>query len=156
MTKNRGMLLETIINKTIKQYKDMDIALIHKKNLDVKFASVDNNNHIKGGVIIAKSTVDYYGIYNGSFIAFEAKSVIGTSIPKGNFKEHQHNYLKTIKKHNGFAFYILLFKDTNEFFFIDISMIDYNKKSINLEYIRIHGILLELIYPGVIDFITCL
>lgn len=156
MNNNRGMLLETIINKTIKQYKNKNIALIHKKTLDIKFSSVDKSNNIKNGIIISKSTVDYYGIYQGSFIAFEAKSVIGTSIPKNNFKDHQHDYLKTIKNLGGIAFYIFLFKSTNEFFLVDISLVNYEKKTITLEYIKKKGMSLELIYPGIIDFIIYL
>lgn len=156
MNNNRGMLLETIINKTIKQYKDINVALIHKKTLDIKFSSIDKNNKVKDGIVSSKSTVDYYGIYKGTFIAFEAKSVNGETIPKNNFKEHQHNYLKSIKNHGGIAFYILLFKETNEFFLADISIMDYKKKSITLKYIKEKGISLELIYPGVIDFINFL
>lgn len=150
---NRGMLLETIINKTIKQYKDRDMAIFHKKQLDIKFSSIDEMKNIKNGVVMSKSTVDYYGIYRGFFVAFEAKSSNTNNIPKSNFKEHQHNYLKQIKKHQGFAFYIFLFKETNEFFMADISIINYEKKSITIEYIRKNAISLDLIFPGVIDFI---
>lgn len=153
---NRGMLLETIINKTIQQYKEKNIALFHKKTLDIKFSSIDEMKRIKNGVVMSKSTVDYYGIYKGSFIAFEAKSSNTESIPKSNFKEHQHNYLLKIKEHSGYAFYIFLFRQTNEFFLADISIIKYEKKSITLEYIRKEAISLDLIFPGVIDFIKCL
>ncbi len=156
MNNNRGMLLEAIINKTIKQYNEKDVALFHKKKLDIKFSSVDDVRNIKGGVIASKSTVDYYGIYKGSFVAFEAKSSRNNIFSKSNFKEHQHNYLKKIKKHGGIAFYIFLFKETNEFFLADISFINYEKKSINIEYIRREAISLELIFPGVIDFIKYL
>ncbi|MGL5617462.1 MAG: Holliday junction resolvase RecU [Metamycoplasmataceae bacterium] len=153
---NRGMLLETIINKTIKYYEDKDIALIHKKTLNIKFSSIDEMRRVKNGIVISKSTVDYYGIYNGSFIAFEAKSSNVNVIPKSNFKDHQHNYLLRIKKHKGNAFYIFLFKQTNEFFLADISIVNYRQKTITLEYIRNKAISLELLYPGVIDFIKYL
>ncbi|MGL5308930.1 MAG: Holliday junction resolvase RecU [Metamycoplasmataceae bacterium] len=153
---NRGMLLETIINKTIRYYEEKSIALIHKKTLDIKFSSIDEKRRVKNGVVISKSTVDYYGIYKGSFIAFEAKSSSINVISKSNFKNHQHDYLLKIKKHNGMAFYIFLFKRTNEFFIIDISLVNYRKKTITLEYIRSKGIALELIYPGIIDFIKYL
>lgn len=156
MNNNRGMLLETIINKTIKQYKSKDVAIFHKKELDIKFSSVDGMKKIKNGVIMSKSTVDYYGIYKGSFVAFEAKSTNTNNIAKSNFKEHQHNYLNLIKKHGGFAFYIFLFKNTNEFFLMDVSLVNYEKKTITIEYIRAKAISLDLIFPGVIDFIKFL
>ncbi|MDK2819564.1 MAG: Holliday junction resolvase RecU [Mycoplasmataceae bacterium] len=154
MNNNRGMLLETIINKTIKQYKENDVAIFHKKTLDIKFSNVNAKNKIDNGVIMSKSTVDYYGIYNGSFVAFEAKSTESIIVPKNNFKLHQHNYLKTIKKHGGIAFYIILFKTTNEFYLIDVTLVDYNKKLITLEFVRKNGCSLDLIFPGVIDFIS--
>ncbi|MGL6125144.1 MAG: Holliday junction resolvase RecU [Metamycoplasmataceae bacterium] len=153
---NRGMLLETIINKTIKYYKEKNIALLHKKTLDIKFSSIDEMRRVKNGVVISKSTVDYYGVYKGKFIAFEAKSSNTKTIPKNNFKDHQHNYLQEIKKHSGLAFYIILFKRTNEFFLVDISIINYRKKSITLEHIRKTSISLDLIFPGIIDFIKYL
>lgn len=37
---NRGMLLESIINNTNEYYFKNGIALIHKKNLDIKFKNV--------------------------------------------------------------------------------------------------------------------
>ncbi len=156
MNNNRGMLLETIINKTIKEYNEKGIALFHKKTLDIKFSSINDIRKIKDGTIVSKSTVDYYGVYKGSFVAFEAKSSNRNRIPKSNFKEHQHNYLKKIKNHGGIAFYIFLFKETNEFFLVDISLVNYEKKSITIENIRREGISLELIFPGVIDFIKYL
>jgi recombination protein U len=153
MNNNRGMLLETIINNTIKQYKQKGVAIFHKKSLDIKFSALDGTKKIKNGVIISKSTVDYYGIYQGSFVAFEAKSSKTNTIPKNNFKVHQHNYLKTIKKHGGLAFYILLFKETNAFFLVDVSLINYEKKSITIQYVRDKAIELDLLFPGVIDFV---
>ncbi|MGL5205555.1 MAG: Holliday junction resolvase RecU [Metamycoplasmataceae bacterium] len=153
---NRGMLLETIINKTIKYYDENAIALIHKKNLDIKFSSIDEMRRVKNGVVVSKSTVDYYGIYKGSFIAFEAKSSNTMIIPKNNFKDHQHEYLLKIRKYGGNAFYIFLFKQTNEIFLADISLVNYRRKTITLEYIRNKAIQLEIIYPGVIDFIKFL
>ncbi len=156
MYNNRGMLLETIINNTIKQYREKEIAIFHKKMLDIKFSSLDITKKIKNGIIVSKSTVDYYGIYHGIFVAFEAKSVKAKTIPKSNFKEHQHNYLKSIKRHGGLAFYIILFKGTNDFFLVDVSLINYEKKSITLEYIEEKAIKLDLLFPGVIDFLKYL
>ena len=77
MNKNRGMLLETIINQTNSFYIINNICLIHKKNLDIKFSSVvlkDKKLVAKDAKITNKSTVDYYGLWKGKFLAFEAKS----------------------------------------------------------------------------------
>ncbi|MGL5438378.1 MAG: Holliday junction resolvase RecU [Metamycoplasmataceae bacterium] len=153
--KNRGMLLEKIINKTINSYKNNGTALFHKKNLDIKFERVDKELNVYNSVISKKSTVDYYGIYKGRFIAFEAKSTNKEYLSFSNFKEHQHNYLLEIEKYLGIAFYIILFKKTSEFFIIKASNINLQiKKSITKDFILNNGYYLEIIYPGYIDFLS--
>jgi len=62
---NRGMLLESIINNTNEYYFKNEIALIHKKNLDIKFKNVKlekNKLLLNNASIFSKSTVDYYGV----------------------------------------------------------------------------------------------
>ena len=69
--KNRGMLLEQILNKTIEYYNKNNIAFFAKKNLDIKFSKVfvdDRNKKLESSFISKKSTVDYYGIYKGNIL----------------------------------------------------------------------------------------
>ncbi|MGZ9428357.1 Holliday junction resolvase RecU [Mycoplasma sp. 1012] len=152
-TKNRGMILEKIINNTIKFYLENNIAIFHKKNLDISFKKVSNNNELENAIISKKSTVDYYGIYKGFFICFEAKSTNENYLPKQNIKDHQLKYLKNINAHGGISFFIILFKHLERFFLISANKIDLNsEQSINIDFLSKEGIEIELMYPGIIDF----
>ncbi|MBN3534421.1 Holliday junction resolvase RecU [Mycoplasma procyoni] len=155
-SKNRGMILENIMNKTIKFYEDNDIGVFHKKNLDVQFSKVSSNNELKNAVISKKSTVDYYGVHKGIFVCFEAKSTNETNLPWQNIKEHQFNYLKKIHKHGGLAFFIILFKNLERFFILPIQKLDEykNEGSLSLNFIEQNSIEMELMFPGIIDFVS--
>lgn len=157
MTKNRGMFLETLINKTIRFYKQNNVALFHKLPLNIKFKSVSrvkNKLFIEKGFIDQKSNTDYYGVYKGRYIAFEAKSTQKDVLPFSNLKAHQQNYLREIDKHGGVAFYIVAFTSDTEFFLIDYKLIDnLSKKQLSIVEARKYGFPIELEYPGILDFI---
>ncbi|VEU59713.1 Holliday junction resolvase RecU [Mesomycoplasma neurolyticum] len=156
LTKNRGMLLETLINKTIKFYEENNIAIFHKKNLDITFKKINKNLELKNGVISKKSTVDYYGVFNGKFVCFEAKSTNDNFLSWSNIKEHQLNYLKKIHKHQGLAFFIILLKNIDKFFLLFANEVNYKKEKINLDFLKNKGFELDITYPGIIDFIEIL
>ncbi|UWD34095.1 Holliday junction resolvase RecU [Mesomycoplasma molare] len=153
ISKNRGMILEQIINKTIKFYLENNVAIFHKKNLDISFKKVHNNNELENAIIAKKSTVDYYGVFKGNFISFEAKSTNENFLPKSNIKKHQLDYLRKIKNHGGISFFIILFKHLERFFIISIDKLNL-KESLNLTFFEKNGIELELMYPGIIDFVS--
>lgn len=84
------MLLESIVNRTILMLEQEGVALIHKKGLNLSFKSVDRKERrVDGARIVSKSTVDYYGVFRGRFIAFEAKSVEEDYFPLANIRKHQ-------------------------------------------------------------------
>ncbi|WP_033160856.1 Holliday junction resolvase RecU [[Mycoplasma] collis] len=154
ITKNRGMILETLINKTIKFYEENNVAIFHKKNLDVKFKDVGKNKKIENGVIFKKSTVDYYGIYKGKFVCFEAKSTNDNYLAWNNIKEHQFKYLKKIHQMGGIAFFIILFKNTDKFFLLFVeNLMNIKKIKIDLLFLKNNGYELEIHYPGILNFI---
>lgn len=154
---NRGMLLEQIINKSIDFYIRSKIAFFRKQNLNVKFQEVNkNNNSIKNGYIYSKSTVDYYGIYKGRYVCFEAKSTELDYLPLNNIYPHQKQHLKFISNLGGWAFYLVYFKKYNQIFLVDIKTLDIeNKKTISLKEIASCSFKLDLIFPGIIDFLSC-
>ncbi|MEA4115308.1 Holliday junction resolvase RecU [Mycoplasma sp. 744] len=155
--KNRGMLLETILNNTINYYFKNKLAIIEKKTLPIKFNSINKNKDIIGGHLFAKSTVDYTGCYNGLFVAFEAKSTNKLYLPKTNIKKHQIQYLDIINANGGKSFFIIFFSKIEEFYFIEFKQIkEYLDKSIHYKIIKKQGKKLDLIYPGIIDFLPCL
>ena len=156
--KNRGMMLESIINKTIEIYRTHDLAIFHKRPLSINFSGVENGKlKIKDGWIKSKSTADYYGIYKGVFIAFEAKSTNLKSLPLTNIKDHQIEYLKDINRHMGYGFLIVGFNLFNEYFLIPLEAIEkIEKKSLSIEIARQEGYLLDFVYPGMVDFLPIL
>lgn len=157
MHKNRGMMLESIINKTINIYKKNKVALFHKKEVPIKFSKIQESNgklKISEGRIERKSTTDYYGVYKGMFIAFEAKSTKLNSLPINNIKDHQLQYLFDVKEMGGKSFFIVCFQKFDEYFIIHPETISsLERKSLSIEIARDQGIRIELIYPGIIDFV---
>ena len=152
-TKNRGMFLESIINKTIQLYKLNGIGIFHKKSVPITFSGVKGTNEIKRGWLSSKSTVDYYGIYQGYFVSFEAKSTNEKSLPLSNIKDHQLDYINQIKAHGGVAFFIVAFSSFDKYFIVEPSVFNkLNKKSLSIELAKKECIELELIYPGILDF----
>ncbi|WP_029512878.1 Holliday junction resolvase RecU [Mycoplasmopsis iners] len=155
--KNRGMLLENIINRTIEYYKQNKLAYIEKKSLPIKFKSVGQKLNLEQAFISNKSTVDYIGCWQGSFIAFEAKSTQEDSLPKDNIKAHQIEYLDLIEQNGGIAFFIVFFSSKDEFYLVEFSLIKpHLNKAIKYEMIKKIGKSLELTFPGIIDFLPYL
>lgn len=158
--KNRGMLLESLINKTISFYKENDIGIFHKKEIPIKFSSVNKNGNqlkVNNAFILQKSTTDYYGLSNGSFYAFEAKSTNDNVLPFKNIKKHQIQYLLEVNKHGGRGFFIIAFATHNKFFIIwPEELMEIERKSLTLDQAEQIGIEITLMYPGILDFIKCI
>ncbi|AXJ68332.1 Holliday junction resolvase RecU [Mycoplasmopsis bovis] len=158
MYKNRGMLLETIINQTIDYYTYNHIAFIEKKGLPIKFSNItskENKLLLFNAFVYKRSTVDYIGCYKGRFIAFEAKSTNESFLASGNIKEHQKNYLKEIDKNGGIAFLIVFFGLYDEFYLLmysDFMKIE-SKNQYRYEWIKKIGKRIPLTFPGIIDFL---
>ncbi|TCG10474.1 Holliday junction resolvase RecU [Mycoplasma todarodis] len=156
--KNRGMLLESILNTTINLYRKNNVALFHKKEIPISFGKVIKNGkniRLDNAFIKSKSTSDYYGVFKGKFIAFEAKSTNQKSLPLSNIKHHQRKYLNDVQNHGGIAFYIFSFKTYDKYFMIYVDTIEnLRKKSFSLDDANEHGIELDLVFPGILDFLA--
>ena len=154
--KNRGMFLETLINKTIVIYRKNDVGIFHKKQIPITFASLKKEGNrlgVENGFVMSKSTTDYYGIYKGIFVAFEAKSTNQDRLPLANIKVHQSNYVNQINNHGGVAFYIVGFKTYDEFYFVTANDIEScDGASLSITYARANCTPIELQYPGILDF----
>ncbi|VEU78279.1 Holliday junction resolvase RecU [Mycoplasmopsis columbinasalis] len=153
-SKNRGMLLESIINRTLHYYENNNLAFIEKQIVPIKFKGVDNESNLQSAHIYRKSTVDYIGCFRGKFVAFEAKTTESNVIEKANFKKHQINYLQKIHNVNGVVFYLLFFGCANEFYFLDFAdFLKFEGKAIHYNEIKKTGFKLDLLFPGIIDFL---
>lgn len=152
--KNRGMLLEELINKTINFYNQNEIGYFAKNHLNIKFQK-ENLNNISSAFIKNKSTVDYYGIYKGKYITFEAKSTDKNYLSFANIKKHQHDHLQLISKLGGISFYLIFFKNHSLLFKVNIDQINLNnkKKNISINDLEKVAIKLDIIFPGIINFL---
>ncbi|PXX85677.1 Holliday junction resolvase RecU [Staphylococcus warneri] len=121
--RNRGMFLEKVINMSNKQYLERNLALINK------IPTPTSINKRKGTArYTEKSTVDFTGVSLGTFIAFDAKEVAINRFDFNRLQPHQENYLKNAFLQKGEAFLLILFKQTNALYRIDIHEYQYVKQ----------------------------
>ncbi|WP_052663058.1 Holliday junction resolvase RecU [Mycoplasmoides pirum] len=155
MKANRGMFLETIINRTIEYYKNKNVAYFSKRFLPIKIYSF-NGNRIQGW-LDSKTQTDYYGIFKGKYLDFEAKQTSTNNLPLANIKNHQIIHMKNVTKFGAIVFFIIYFSKFDKFFLLlfdkFLNFIETNNKcsSISFEYLIANAIELDLIFPGVLD-----
>jgi recombination protein U len=159
---NRGMDLESDINKTNDYYLCNNIAVIHKKPTPIKLVEVDypsrNEAVIKRAYFETPSTTDYNGIYRGKYIDFEAKETKSDNFPLKNIHAHQIKHLKCITEMNGIGFIIVRFTKLDETYLLETSkLLDFinneNRKSIPLQYFKEEGYLIKLNYCPRLDYL---
>lgn len=140
--KNRGMTLEDLINRTNENYIKDNIAYIYKRPTPIKVARVNKDNEITKAFYEKKSTTDYYGVYKGKYIDFEAKETKSkTSFPLLNIKSYQISHLREIKKYGGIAFFIIYFSTLEKIYLLPIEQYDeflktHFSKSIPISYFK--------------------
>lgn len=151
---NNGMYLETLLNRTSNHYKESDKLLFFKRSIPINIYKNENGNiH---GRLIAKSQTDYYGIYKGRYIDFEAKQTNKNYFYIKNLKNHQFEHLKEIKKLNGISFLILHFSKEDEFFCINTKKLEEINCKITRDWCKQNAFELKLIFPGILNIIEYL
>lgn len=151
------MLLEQLVNITIQYYLQSRVAFFAKQELGIKFKTVTNAGlaHLHDARIAAKSTVDYYGLYQGRYISFEAKSTELAHLPLGNIRPHQHAHLLLVHELGGWAFYLVFFKKFGRFFLLEAHQLPATgQKTISLGEMEQLAIEIKLVFPGIIDFLA--
>lgn len=150
---NRGMKLESDINKTNQFYLDTDVAVIHKKPTPVRIVNVSypsrNRAKITEAYYQEASTTDYNGIYKGKYIDFEAKECASrTAFPFSSIHPHQITHLKKCMDHGAIAFIILRMTLFDKTYLIKADeFIEYYKgttrKSLPFSWIKENGYLID-------------
>lgn len=165
-TANRGMNLESMINRTNEFYLDNDIAVIYKKPIPIQIVSVDYKRRSAARITEAyyklPSTTDYNGIYKGKYIDFEAKETKSTtSFPLKNIHKHQVTHLRRVKEHGGISFIIVYFSRLEKIFLLDSKyVIKYysrskdGRKSISLSEFEKNGYLIKEKYRKPVDYLS--
>lgn len=159
--KNRGMILEDMIEEANEYYRENDIAYIYKKPTPigvVKVVYTNNERRIKDAFYKTPSTLDFNGLYKGRYIEFDAKETMSkTSFPLANIHEHQLKHIKNIFNNGGTVFLIIRIND--EYYLLPgKNIIDFvnteTRKSIPYSYIKENGYLLNYNYNKGLDYIN--
>lgn len=127
---NRGQFLEKVINISNKQYEERNLALINKIPTPTRI-----NPKKRTATFSEKSIVDFTGVANGTFIAFDAKETKSKTFPFSRLAEHQFEYLKQAHIQKGDAFILILFVHVNELYRLDIIEYMQLKRSIGRQSI---------------------
>lgn len=150
---NKGMLLESIIETSINWINKTDQGWFTKQDVPIKINKVNNNKII--GTLYKKSNVDYYGIYKGKFICFEAKQTNKDKFYTNNIKENQFSFLETIFNNKGISFLIIMFTKYDSIYLVNFKKLKENiQKFIDINWCEYNGIKLELLLPGKIDILS--
>ncbi|MCV3743657.1 Holliday junction resolvase RecU [Ureaplasma sp. ES3154-GEN] len=154
--KNKGMLLESIINKSLKLFNERVGSFFIKRNLDINIFRIDTNNYVYGK-LKTKSQADYYGFYAHKYYDFEAKETKDNVFSLNQIKDHQLNHLLTVHHNYGYAFVIIAFINTNSYYAVGIQKLYHlylrtRKKRIKREWFDSYAIKIELIFPGIFDW----
>lgn len=123
----RGTALERRIEFTNQRYCDLGLGRVDKIATPVKVIELENGLITKG-YFEKPSTVDFVGIIQGVFVAFDAKETEAASFPLNNIHPHQVEFMEDVTKQGGLAFVILHFKRYEEYFLLPLPLL--------LEYYR--------------------
>ncbi len=119
----RGSTLENLINMTNEYYKKHGVARIDKAATPVKVTEISANGKITEGYFEKKSTVDFYGVAQGHFLAFDAKQTSEKSFPLKNVHSHQLEYMKDASSHGAVVFFIVEFTKLREYYLLPYEII---------------------------------
>lgn len=125
----RGQAFENLLNYTNKTYTNQGRAIIHKLPTPVRVLK-SKGTRIINGFYESKSTVDYYGLYKGKSIVFEAKSTKEPRLPLSIIADHQIDYLEAAEKQGAISFLIADMRACDTVFYIPNSLLQkYVKES---------------------------
>lgn len=133
---NKGKHLENLIEISNKQYLMKGVA--HVTNIPTPTKLRRSEGEITGAFHSGKSTVDFIGVFDGMFIAFDAKETSSSNLPFKSIRQHQFDYLTSITKFGGVGFILVLFKKENELYMISIEELTHLQKTLDRASIPLH------------------
>jgi len=159
----RGMSFEDQIEKTNAYYLTREKAVIHKKPTPVQIVKVNYPKRSAAAITEAyfktPSTTDFNGVYDGTYIDFEAKETSNkTRFPLANIHEHQAKHIVAVAKQGGCAFLLIKFTTLSEVYLLMSDRLDTfwqqykrgERKSISRDELMEHGHQVpEGVYPSV-------
>lgn len=126
---HRGDVLEEMLSFTHDYYHSLKLCRIDKVSTPVKVVEIDGQGSITKGFFEKKSTVDFIGIIQGVFVAFDAKETNLKSLPLKNIHEHQIEYMKDVSHQGGLCFIIVHFKFNDTYFLLPFEVIEHYYKT---------------------------
>lgn len=119
----RGDALEGLITLTNDYYKNHGFARVDKAATPVTVVELDGRGLISKAYFEKKATVDFYGIVQGHYIAFDAKETNLGSFPIKNLHAHQVEYMDDVTKQGGLAFLIVHFKRYGTYYLLPFEVL---------------------------------
>jgi len=120
---NRGMALEAMIEQSNEVYLKRGMAVVHKRPTPVKIERVLKGGKVQG-FLEKPSTVDYYGVYRGRALVFEAKSTRERNrFPLANFHEHQIEHMRQCLDQGAVVFAVVEFAKHDVRFYVPARML---------------------------------
>lgn len=122
----RGSTFEEMINMTIEQYRQNNLALIQKIPTPITPVEFEKNTrHITLAYFEQKSTVDYIGVVQGNPVCFDAKESKIKTYPLSNIHEHQYEFMRDFEKQGGISFILIYYTELNEIFYVPFRLIEH-------------------------------
>ncbi len=130
--RGRGEELEQLILASNLFYQKHGVARIDKAPTPIKVINTEAGRKITEAYFEKKATVDFYGIVQGHFIAFDAKQTASTALPLKNIHHHQIDYMKDVEKQGGISFLLVEFTSLKKFFLLPYEiLLDYYTRANN-------------------------
>lgn len=164
MRGGRGSALENRVIMANKQYRERGMGEIVQMPVPIDIYWKDLRTRQVKGKLKKKSTVDFYGVSQGRFIAFDCKSTLErTRFPLSNIEQHQMDYLESVRNQGGIPFFLVEFSKFGQVFYLPYKEVaewwrkakEGGRKSIPYEWFRLHC---DMVLPGrgtALDYLKC-
>jgi len=142
--RNRGMSFEKEIDESNRFYEENNIALITKRATPIKVKKVENDLIVEAK-FSETSYLDFDGVYNGEYIAIEAKETREDKyFPLSNLRDIQVLHIRKLVSLNAKVFLFVNFVNINKYYLLPgsklIEFLNSNeRKSIPIEYFNRNG-----------------
>lgn len=152
---NKGMYIEQLMNRTIQYYQTNNIGHLEKRQIPMKILK-HVNKKIVLAKLIDKAKVDYFLYINKKYFEIECKQTQKDYFDLALIKKHQAKYLNEIRKINGEGLLIIYFELFEKIICISYKKLmalaqKINRKKIKYSLIKKWGIVIELIFPGILN-----
>lgn len=114
---NRGRALEEMVQMTLDGYRKRGIAVIHK--IPTPWVVRRKRGLITGAFPAKKSSVDFFGVWRGRAVAFDAKETSEKSrFPLKSVPDHQLTFLSDWERAGGMAGVLVWFRRARRIFWV--------------------------------------